>query len=166
MALGTRTFFALLPVGVKELLKAYYHHANEAWVQDHRVAENKARDKASMCRVRVVRYNRGEPQEVSYSSLRSGRMGSDYIWIDSKSPPPPITIQYKWNDTSLVPWVELLTDNERTIAHNNLRAAQYDLVAAKLAVTIAAWECGYPDLFTNVCWYLLGVSTARGHVAV
>lgn len=93
-------------------------------------------------------------------------MGSDYIWIDSKSPLPPITIQYKWNDTSLVPWVELLTDNERTIAHNNLRAAQYDLVAAKLAVTIAAWECGYPDLFTNVCWYLLGVSTARGHVAV
>lgn len=179
--LGARTFFALLPADVKDLVKAYYHHASEAWIYSHREVEIQAREKAESLRtLTLYRYNKGVFESVQKLPRRGG---SDYIWIDAEpdgSSPTQIAITPSkitytktigdvfaprdWKGISQVPWVEQPSEEARAAAHRVWRVAQYDLVAAKLALKAAELEYDYPYLYERVCIWLLGVSTARGHV--
>ena len=179
MALGTRTFFALLPREVKELLKAYYHHASLDWRLNLSLAQLQAEEKAQALRtvVSVCRYYNGEPSPIEEETNRRHKQAWHYTWIDTKpgeaeikvkvtnntprlniNPPPPMC----WRDSPMVPWIEEPTEEQRVANLKAWKAAQYDLVAAKLRVTITAFDYDYPYLFERVCEWLLGVSTARG----
>jgi len=174
--LGHKTFFSLLPRDTKELLKAYYHHANLDWRLNLSSVQHQAEEKAQALRtvVSVCRYYNGEPKPIEEEMNRLKRAW-DYMWIDTKpgeaeikvtnntprlniNPPMPMC----WRDSPMVPWIEEPTEEQRVANLKVWKAAQYDLVAAKLRVTITAFDYDYPYLFERVCEWILGVSTARG----
>ena len=171
--LGHKTFFALLPRDTKELLKAYYHHASLNWRRDLELAQYQAEEKAQALRtvVSVSRYNNGEPKPIEEEM----NLNWKYMWIDTKPGEVEIKVTNNtprlninppmsmcWRDSSMVPWIWEPTEEQRASNLKAWKAAQYDLVAAKLRVTITAFDYDYPYLFERVCEWLLGVSTARG----
>jgi len=183
--LGARTYFALLPSDVKDLVKAYYHHASEAWIHAHREVEILARQKSVTLTTNVTmhRWRNGEPvEEAIFWPPKPQPSRHDYLWVDAKphagwegfatTPWSPITITAKtnllapldWRNVAQVPWIAQPIEEERARLRQVWRAAQYDLVAARLACKAAALEYDYPDLYERVCEWLLGVSTARGRV--
>lgn len=197
---GGPTYFDVLPLELKYLLKAYYHSASEEWIRQHRDSERVARGKADEarrgCSTRLYRYNRGVPELVLPSEPRpldyymwidsssssspmkhpeptgsngNGEMrvlGSDGgIWVDSPPYMPSKCYCGKWSCLANVPW----TEHTKETYEQGLRerkAAQYEFVAAKLALKAAELEYQYPVLYEWVCILLLGVSTARGHIDV